>query len=140
MRLLPFASDKEVGIAAANFVARRINEFLPTPDKPFVLGLPTGSTPLLAYKILVDLYRSGNPFVGSFVRQSSGELSFKNVVTFNMDEYIGIPRDHPQSYHTYMNENFFRHIDILPDNINLLDGNTSDHAAECARYEAKIRK
>lgn len=61
------------------------------------------------------------------------------MVTFNMDEYVGLPKEHPQSYHTFMYRNFFDHIDIQPQNINILNGNTEDHDAECRRYEEKIK-
>lgn len=111
---------------AADYVARRINDAAPTPDKPFVLGCPTGGSPVGMYRRLAELCQQG-------------KVSFKNVVTFNMDEYCGIPEDHPQSYHTFMKENLFDHIDIDPANVNFLDGNATDIEAECARYEAKIR-
>lgn len=109
----------------ANHIADRINKANPTPEKPFVLGLPTGSTPLGTYRALIELYHAG-------------KVSFKNVVTFNMDEYVGIPRDHEQSYFTFMWTNFFSHVDILPGNTNILNGNAPDLEAECAAYEAKI--
>lgn len=67
-----------------------------------------------------------------------GRVSFKNVITFNMDEYVGIPEEHPQSYHYFMWDNLFRHIDIQESNINILNGNATDLEAECERYEAKI--
>ena len=67
-----------------------------------------------------------------------GLVSFENVVTFNMDEYVGLPREHKQSYYTFMWENFFGHINIKPENTNLLDGNAEDLEAECARYEEKM--
>ena len=69
----------------------------------------------------------------------SGMLSFKNVVTFNMDEYVGIPRDHPESYHSFMWTNFFQHIDIDPKNVHLLDGNAEDLEEECRQYEQAIK-
>lgn len=94
-------------------------------QKPFVLGLPTGSTPYGTYKELIRLYKAG-------------QVSFQNVVTFNMDEYIGIPKDHPQSYYTFMWENFFRHIDIKPENVNIPNGNALDLKKECEEYENKI--
>lgn len=68
-----------------------------------------------------------------------GELSFKNVVSFNMDEYVGLPFNHPQSYHYFMHENFFKHIDIPPENINILDGNAVDLVSECHNYEERIK-
>ncbi len=109
----------------AHYIAGRINAANPTECNPFVLGLPTGSTPIGTYKALIELCKAG-------------KVSFKNVVTFNMDEYVGIPKDHPQSYYTFMWENFFKHIDIKAENANILNGNAPDLAAECARYEEKI--
>jgi glucosamine-6-phosphate deaminase len=103
-----------------------IRNFSPTADRPFVLGLPTGSTPLGTYKKLIEFYQKG-------------AVSFKHVVTFNMDEYVGIPKEHPQSYHNFMWDNFFSHIDIQPENVNILNGNASDLEAECQRYEDKIK-
>lgn len=111
---------------AAEYIVKEIVKAAPTADKPYVLGLPTGSSPLGVYKELIRLNKEGR-------------VSFKNVVTFNMDEYCGIPKTHPQSYYTFMHENFFDHVDILPENTNLLDGNAPDVEAECARYEAKIK-
>lgn len=111
---------------AADYVAKRINEANPTPEHPFVLGCPTGGSPVGMYRRLGELCKEG-------------KVSFKNVVTFNMDEYCGIPEDHPQSYHTFMKENFFQYIDIDPANVNFLDGNAKDIKAECKRYEDKIK-
>lgn len=126
MRLVPLDSADQVSRWAARYIVDKINAFQPTADKPFVLGLPTGSTPQKTYKELIKLYQAG-------------EVSFKNVVTFNMDEYVGLPADHPESYHTFMHENFFNHIDIPAENINLLDGMADDIDAECERYEAKMK-
>lgn len=125
MRLVIEPNYSDLSRWAGNYVAARINAANPTANKPFVLGLPTGSSPLGMYRRLVELHKQG-------------KVSFKNVVTFNMDEYVGIPRDHEQSYHTFMHQNFFNHIDIPAENINILNGNAEDPAAECARYEAKI--
>lgn len=126
MRLIPLNCAQDVGLWSAKHIVNRINAFKPTPSRPFVLGLPTGGTPLTTYKQLIRLY-------------NEGEVSFENVVTFNMDEYVGIPADHPESYRSFMYENFFNHIDIKEENINLLNGNAEDHEAECLRYEEKIR-
>lgn len=111
---------------AANYVAYKINRFKPTSGKPFVLGLPTGSTPLGMYNKLIKLCQAG-------------KVSFANVVTFNMDEYIGLAPEHPQSYHYFMYENFFNHIDIQKKNIHILDGLTKDYEKECLGYERKIK-
>ena len=126
MRLIPLAQAAQVGKWAAAHIAKRINDFKPTAERPFVLGLPTGGTPLATYKALIELYQAG-------------EVSFEHVVTFNMDEYIGIPADHPESYRSFMYTNFFNHVNIQEANINLLNGNAEDHEAECQRYEDKIK-
>lgn len=112
---------------AANYVAYKINAYKPTPSKPFVLGLPTGSTPLGMYAELIKLYQAK-------------KVSFENVVTFNMDEYIGLEPTHPQSYHYFMQENFFKHVNLKPENIHLLNGMTRDFAKECSEYERDMRK
>lgn len=109
----------------AAYIARKISLYRPTPEKPFVLGLPTGSSPLGVYRELISLYKSG-------------KVTFKNVVTFNMDEYVGLSPDHPQSYHFFMWSNFFDHIDIKKENVNILDGLAKDLKEECANYEKKI--
>ncbi|CAM3778417.1 glucosamine-6-phosphate deaminase [Vibrio aquimaris] len=126
MRLIPLRNAAQVGQWAAAHIAKRIHQFNPSETRPFVLGLPTGGTPLATYNALIDLYKAG-------------KISFKNVVTFNMDEYIGIPADHPESYRSFMYNNFFKHIDIQEKNINLLDGNAVNHEEECQRYEDKIK-
>eukprot|EP00096_Caligus_rogercresseyi_P014644 TRINITY_DN7157_c0_g1_i1.p1 TRINITY_DN7157_c0_g1~~TRINITY_DN7157_c0_g1_i1.p1 ORF type:complete len:269 (-),score=53.31 TRINITY_DN7157_c0_g1_i1:19-825(-) len=126
MRLLILPNEDDVGEWAAKLVVRRIRDFMPTAERPFVLGLPTGGTPLKMYKRLTKYY-------------SDGQVSFKNVVTFNMDEYVNLRRNHPQSYHSYMYTHFFQHVDIVPDNVNLLNGNAEDLELECASYEDKIK-
>ncbi|MCK3683494.1 glucosamine-6-phosphate deaminase [Maribellus sp. YY47] len=126
MKLIIHNNYDELSAWAANHIATRINEFHPTPEKPFVMGLPTGSSPLGTYKALIDLYKAGR-------------VSFANVVTFNMDEYVNIAEDHPESYHSFMFTNFFDHIDIKKENIHILNGNASDLDKECADYEEKIK-
>ncbi len=111
---------------AGDYIANSINTFNPTEEKPYVLGLPTGSTPLGTYKRLIELFKAG-------------KISFKNVVTFNMDEYVGIAEDHPESYHSFMFENFFNHIDIKKENVHILNGNAADLDKECEGFEAKIK-
>ncbi|KAH7909772.1 hypothetical protein BJ138DRAFT_1066460 [Hygrophoropsis aurantiaca] len=127
MRLIIRDDAAQVGEYIASYIAKRIIEFDPTPTKPFVLGLPTGSSPIPTYKALI-------------ARVKRGELSFKHVVTFNMDEYVGLPRDHPESYHSFMFREFFSHVDIPPTQVHILNGNAPDLAAECAAYEASIRE
>ncbi|KAL5381953.1 Glucosamine-6-phosphate isomerase 1 [Paraphaeosphaeria sporulosa] len=109
----------------ADYIIERIKTFNPSQERPFVLGLPTGSSPVLIYQYLVQ-------------RHKAGEISFRNVVTFNMDEYVGIPREHPESYHSFMYKHFFSHVDVRPENINILNGNAPDLEAECHAYEEKI--
>ncbi len=127
MRLIIEPDYKSVSKWAANFVAARIKAAAPSPSKPFVLGLPTGSSPLGMYKELIELNKSG-------------VVSFANVVTFNMDEYVGLPESHPESYHSFMWNNFFSHVDIKKENVNILNGNAPDLHLECERYEEKIRQ
>lgn len=110
---------------AARHIANRIRAFKPSSDKPFVLALPTGSSPLGTYAELIRLHKEGY-------------LSFEHVVTFNLDEYVGLGKGHQQSYHTYMWENFFNHIDIKEENVHIPDGLAADLEAECVAYEEAI--
>lgn len=126
MRIVIKDTKKETGKWTADYIWNKIEKFGPTPEKPFVLGLPTGSSPMPVYEEWIRRYKAG-------------EISFKNVVTFNMDEYVNIPEDHPESYHSFMYTNLFNHIDIPRENINILDGNASDLEKVCKDYEAKIK-
>lgn len=106
--------------AAARLVARLVNE------KPrAVLGLATGSTPLMLYRELIRLHREEG-------------LDFSGVTTFNLDEYVGLPRDHAQSYYSFMWENLFQHIHIPSENVHIPDGNAEDVPGACAAYEKAI--
>ena len=125
MRVIITPDYQSISNWAANYVASRINAANPTPEKPFKLGCPTGSSPLGMYKALIELYKQG-------------KVSFENVVTFNMDEYVGLPEEHPESYHSFMWNNFFNHINIKKENVHILNGNAEDLEAECAAYEAAI--
>jgi len=127
MKLIIRDSDDDVGEWAARYVKKRIRDFAPNKDKYFVMGLPTGSTPIKMYRKLVEYNRNG-------------ELSFKYVKTFNMDEYVGLPRTHRESYHTFMFEHLFKHIDIDPKNVHILDGNAKDLDVECQKYEKLIEE
>jgi len=127
MRIVIHKNHEEASRWAASYIAGRINSYCDTPDRPFVLGLPTGSSPLLIYREFVKMNRDG-------------KLSFANVHTFNMDEYAGLPPDHPYSYHYYMMENLFKHIDIKPSNTHILDGMAKDPGEECRLYEEAIAK
>lgn len=127
MRILIKKDKDEVGICVADYLINKVNAFKPTKLKPFVLGLPTGSSPIPTYKELIR-------------RHKLGDISFKNVITFNMDEYVGIPENHPQSYHFFMYDNLFNHIDIPKKNIHILNGNAPDLIKECVEFEKKITK
>ena len=127
MRLIIENDYAELSQWAAEHVIKRINEFKPTASHPFVLGLPTGSSPEGMYAALVKACKEGR-------------VSFKNVVTFNMDEYVGLPENHPESYHAFMARNLFDHVDCPKENIHILNGNAEDLEAECANYEQKIKE
>ena len=125
MRVIIEPDYEQLSRWAAEYVIKRINDFNPTPEHKFVLGLPTGSSPIGMYKNLVKANKEGR-------------VSFKNVLTFNMDEYVGLPEEHPESYHSFMATNLFNHIDCPKENIHILNGNADDLEAECAHYEEMI--
>lgn len=125
MRLIIEKDYDQLSKWAAEHVIERINKFNPTPDHKFVLGLPTGSSPIGMYRALAQACKEGR-------------VSFKNVLTFNMDEYVGLPESHPESYHSFMAKNFFDHVDCPKENIHILNGNAADLEAECAHYEEMI--
>ena len=125
MRVIIKDTSAEVAQWAARLIVDEINAKAAKTDAPFVLGLPTGSTPLQTYKELIRLYEAG-------------EVSFKNVITFNMDEYVGLEESHPESYHSFMWSNFFSHIDVKSENVHILNGNAEDLLAECRAYEEAI--
>ena len=126
MRILIHEDYQALSKWVAHYLAAKINRAASSGDRPYVLGLPTGSSPVGVYRELVALHREN-------------KVSFQNVITFNMDEYVGIPEDHPQSYHYFMYSNLFNHIDIPPENINILNGNAKDLDKECEQYEEKIK-
>ena len=125
MRVIIQPNYEQVSKWTANYVANRIQDYQPTAERPIVLGLPTGSSPLGMYEELVALNKAG-------------QVDFSHVVTFNMDEYVDLPKDHPESYHSFMWTHFFSHINIPKENVNILDGNAADLEAECQEYEQKI--
>jgi glucosamine-6-phosphate deaminase len=127
MRIIIKKDSSEVGDWAATYIIGKIKKANPTKEKPFVLGLPTGSSPLPVYQEFIKRYKKG-------------EISFRNVITFNMDEYVGLPENHTESYHFFMHDNLFNHIDIPKENINILNGNAKDLEKECSDYEKKILK
>ena len=127
MRVIIQSDYQKMSQWAANHVIECINKFNPTPAHKFVLGLPTGSSPVGMYNALVEANRAG-------------KVTFKNVITFNMDEYVGLPEAHPESYHAFMARNLFDHIDCPKENIHILNGNAPDLVAECKHYEEMIQE
>ena len=117
MEIIIQPTPEEATGIAARIIARLLRE---KPDA--VLGLATGSTPLRLYQMLIGM-----------------RLDWSRVTTFNLDEYIGLPREHPQTYHSFMWENLFRHVNIAPENVHIPDGNAADIPAFCAAYEERIR-
>jgi glucosamine-6-phosphate deaminase len=111
--------------AASAIAARHIARVI--RDKPdAVLGLATGSTPLPMYRELVRMHREQG-------------LDFSRVTTFNLDEYVGLAATHPASYHAFMEEHFFSHVNVARDRIHIPDGMTKHVPAFCAHYEERIR-
>lgn len=125
MRLVIRDDYPQLARFTAEYIARRVTEAAPTPAKPFVLALPSGSTATLVYRRLVELHESGR-------------LDLAHVVCFGLDEYVGIPRDHPNSQHTYMWKHLFSRVNVPAAQAHMLDGNAADLEAECARYEAAV--
>ena len=127
MKLIIRDDSKQGSLWAAHYIAEKINEKAKRTSEPVVIGLCTGSTPIETYKELIRMVKAG-------------EVSFKNVISFNMDEYVGLPESHPESYHSFMHKNLFDSIDEPAENIHILNGNAADLDAECAAYEAAIEK
>lgn len=127
MRVVIKTDYNDVSKWTANHIIERVNAFKPTAERPFVLGLATGSSPIGTYKNLVEAYKAG-------------KVSFENVVTFNMDEYVGLAKEHPESYYSFMWTNLFNHVNIKKENVHILNGNASNLEKECADYELAIKK
>lgn len=127
IKQVTFSDSEDASNYVAEYIINKIKSFHPSPANPFVLGLPTGSSPEGIYSKLIEAYQKGR-------------ISFRNVVTFNMDEYLGLKPTDKQSYHYFMYNKFFNHIDIPKENINILNGLATDIDQECRNYEAKIKK
>ena len=127
MRLVIHESHEDASLWAAWYIADKIGEYKPSPEKAFVLGLPTGSSPQEIYREFVRMVKEK-------------KLSFANVHTFNMDEYIGLPGSHPQSYRRFMQENLFDHVDIDLKHTHVPDGMAKDLEKECRDYEEAIAR
>ncbi len=122
MNVLIYDTEEQIGIAAGNYMCGQV---LQKPDS--VLGLATGSTPLKPYGQMIDLYKKG-------------VVDFSKVTTFNLDEYVNLDVKDKNSYHTFMHENLFDHINIPEESINFLNGNAQNLEKECEDYELKIKK
>ncbi|CAI5771599.1 glucosamine-6-phosphate isomerase 1 [Podarcis lilfordi] len=127
MKLIILEDHAQASEWAAKYIRNRIIQFSPGPSKYFTLGLPSGSTPLGCYGKLIEYYKNG-------------DLSFQYVKTFNMTEYVGLAKDHPESYHSFMWNNFFKHIDISSENTHFLDGKAANLEEECEAFEEKIKE
>jgi len=125
MKVVIRDNAQEASVWAARYIAAKINEKAARTSEPFVIGLCTGSTPIETYRELARLVKEG-------------KVTFKNVISFNMDEYVGLPESHPESYHSFMHTNLFKFIDEPAENIHILNGNAPDLDAECAAYEKAI--
>lgn len=121
MELIIVKDSAELARVASGIIADQVRK---KPDS--VLGLATGSTPEDTYKLLVETYKKG-------------EVDFSGVRTFNLDEYLGLSRDHNQSYYWFMQDRLFKHINVKPENINLPDGMAKNPTQACAEYEEKIK-
>ena len=121
MEVIVKKNYEEMSKAAATLFAAEIME-----NPKTILGMATGSTPVGLYKELVKMYEAG-------------DLDFSQVTTFNLDEYIGLAPEHDQSYHYFMHDHFFDHVNIDPSRINLPNGMEPDEKKECARYDAVLR-
>jgi glucosamine-6-phosphate deaminase len=127
MRIIIHDSYEALSKWTAYYVAKRIKEFAPTPERPFVLALPAGMSPVGTYQQLISLHQEG-------------KVTFRNVVAFGLNEYVGIPEDHPQSHYSVLWNNLFGQIDIPPDNVRLLNGNARDFEQECESFEDSIKQ
>ncbi len=115
-----FDNAEEIGKAVANMIVEQVNE-----KADSVLGFATGASPIPTYKNLIKAY-------------NNGKVSFKDITTFNLDEYCDLPQADKNSYYTFMHENLFNHIDVKEENVNFLNGNAEDAEAECERYDDLI--
>lgn len=122
MKIIAVKNYEEMSSTACNLLVKKINQI----DYP-VLGLATGSTPERLYQLLIEKF-------------NNGEVSFKNVQSFNLDEYVGLKKEDSNSYYYYMSNNFFRLVDISYKNINIPNGLANNLQKECEEYEEKIKQ
>lgn len=120
MNIHTFQTNEQVNAAGAELIISLVRQ-----QPHAVIGMATGSTPIGIYEQLVQSHKNGL-------------VSFRGVTTFNLDEYVQLPADHPESYHSYMQKHLFGHIDIPAEQIHIPDGMTADLEAECARYDQML--
>ena len=120
-------TTQDIGLWAASFIKSRIQSFAPTAAKPFVLGLPTGGTVEGMYAHLCGLYQKG-------------ALNFQHIITFNMDEYVGLSPQDPHSYHYYMKHHLFDGVNLPPSQTHILNGLATNLQQECDSYEQAIQQ
>lgn len=120
MKIIVCETYEDMARKGAELIKQQMIE---KPDS--ILGLATGSTPVGTYRCLVDMYKKG-------------EIDFSPITTFNLDEYYPISNNDPQSYHYFMNDNLFKHVNINPDRIHIPNGEALDPEAECLRYEQEL--
>lgn len=120
MNILKLNSDEDFVQTGASLIVSLLQS-----NPKAVLGLATGSSPVGVYTRLIELHRKGL-------------VSFSKATSFNLDEYIGLPAEHPQSYRSFMNEHLFNHIDIDPGQTHIPNGNAADMEAECLAYDKML--
>lgn len=122
MKIITVSNYNELSSTAGQIIADLVSN-----NPRCTLGLATGSTPLGTYQYLVK-------------RHQAGDISFKNVQTFNLDEYCGLPRSHPESYFRFMHDNLFSHVDIQTENRHIPCAEGGDLQSQCDAYNALLRE
>lgn len=126
MRVIIKQSYDEMSEWAAKYIAYSIKKHRPTPKRPFVLGIPSGSTPLKMFELLAQMYKKG-------------EISFENVIFFAMGEYIGVGAGDEHGFQYFLWDKFLKYVNVKKEHTHFLDGLTTNYAKECANYEKAIK-
>lgn len=122
MNIYKFRDEEQFVQTGANLISSLLHT-----NPRATLGLATGSTPVGLYAKLIEMNRQGL-------------VSFAQTTTYNLDEYVGLPENHPESYRTFMNEKFFNHVDIQMDRTHVPNGNAADPEAECLNYDKMLEE
>ncbi|GIP06776.1 glucosamine-6-phosphate deaminase [Paenibacillus sp. JNUCC32] len=122
MNIYTFRDEEQFVQTGANLISSLLHT-----NPRATLGLATGSTPVGLYAKLIEMNRQGL-------------VSFAQTTTYNLDEYVGLPENHPESYRTFMNEKFFNHVDIQMDRTHVPNGNAADPEAECLNYDKMLEE